>query len=234
MTLSRLAVASALSFALHALVVRATWKQTPPKNAVSRSPESAASNTFIEIDIATSHQVNTLIPSDRAHAPGRMHRRRTLPERNPAVTATAAQIESTPAASDRPPDSEVDFLIETQSADNNAGVLSQAKTAPGSAAEPPSVGNAENAALVGRMHARLKAAALQCYPPAAQRFGRRGTVELAFCVDLDLHPIRVSLKQTSGSEMLDTAARDCVLPNSSPFPEEAAEKCFQVPVRFGV
>jgi len=41
------------------------------------------------------------------------------------------------------------------------------------------------------------------------------------------------LQVTSGQSMLDEAARTCVVERAVPFPDQAAGRCFTVPVRFG-
>jgi TonB family protein len=83
------------------------------------------------------------------------------------------------------------------------------------------------------VHARLAAVADRCYPAAARRFQQRGTVQLAFCTDANGSAISTNVTQSSGAELLDAAARGCVLENAVPFPREAASRCFTVPVRFG-
>jgi TonB family protein len=83
------------------------------------------------------------------------------------------------------------------------------------------------------LHARLSASAEKCYPTAAKRFRQRGTVQLSFCADIRGQATHTVVKTSSGFELLDRAALDCVVANASPFPTEAAGHCFALPVRFG-
>lgn len=80
------------------------------------------------------------------------------------------------------------------------------------------------------LHARLAAAARGCYPPAAVRFRLTGTVPVHFCVDSSGALSSIELRGTSGSALLDRAARDCVLPRAAPLRVPAS--CFDVPVAF--
>jgi TonB family protein len=94
-------------------------------------------------------------------------------------------------------------------------------------------GGGPGADVVAAMHQRLAAAAGRCYPQAARRFRQQGSVGMSFCVDLGGFPTQVQVTEPSGLELLDAAARDCVVPGASPFPQSAAGTCFTVPVRFG-
>jgi TonB family protein len=87
--------------------------------------------------------------------------------------------------------------------------------------------------IVAIVHARLAAVADGCYPAAARRFQQRGTVQLSFCTDAAGAAASTSVTQSSGAELLDAAARGCVIEAAAPFPPEAASRCFSVPVRFG-
>jgi TonB family protein len=87
--------------------------------------------------------------------------------------------------------------------------------------------------LSALVHARLAAMADRCYPQAARRFSQRGTVELSFCLDAKGATASSEVTRSSGAELLDAAARGCVLEGAAPFEPEAASHCFTVPVRFG-
>ncbi len=104
----------------------------------------------------------------------------------------------------------------------------EASSAPG----PPSGGTADE--VIALVHARLAAVADRCYPAAARRFQQRGTVQLSFCTDVNGGTAKARVTQSSGAELLDAAARGCVLENAVPFPREASARCFSVPVRFGL
>ncbi len=87
-------------------------------------------------------------------------------------------------------------------------------------------------AVTARVHARLAAAARDCYPAAARRFRQLGRVPVRFCVGANLAAERLVLSP-SGLALLDDAARECVVPRAAPFPAEAATRCFEVAVDFG-
>ena len=94
-------------------------------------------------------------------------------------------------------------------------------------------GDGVAADVVALVHARLAAMAEGCYPAAARRFQQRGTVQLSFCLDAQGAAASTSVTQSSGAELLDSAAQGCVVQKAAPFPLEAASRCFSVPVRFG-
>jgi TonB family protein len=83
------------------------------------------------------------------------------------------------------------------------------------------------------VHAKLAAMAERCYPPAARRFQQRGTVELSFCLDATGATASSQVTKSSGADLLDAAARGCVLEGAAPFTPDAASRCYTVPVRFG-
>jgi len=78
--------------------------------------------------------------------------------------------------------------------------------------------------------ARLSAAALRCYPPQAVRFHLSGETHLSFCLGEDGRASAVKLARSSGSEVLDRAASECVLPGALPL--SGAAGCYELPVRF--
>lgn len=80
------------------------------------------------------------------------------------------------------------------------------------------------------IHARLAAAAIDCYPASARRFGLSGTVPVRFCVSGSGAIWGVELRGTSGHSSLDRAATDCVIARAAPMP--IASSCFDVPVAF--
>jgi TonB family protein len=82
------------------------------------------------------------------------------------------------------------------------------------------------------LHQRLAEAAQSCYPAAARRLRLSGQLELAFCASADGRASNPSLGFSSGSELLDRAALDCLLDRAAPLPVRSG--CFRVPVRFGM
>jgi TonB family protein len=87
--------------------------------------------------------------------------------------------------------------------------------------------------VIALVHARLAAVADGCYPAVARRYQQRGTVQLSFCTDASGGAASSKVTVSSGAEVLDAAARGCVVEKASPFPAVAASRCFSVPVRFG-
>ena len=83
----------------------------------------------------------------------------------------------------------------------------------------------------GELYQRLQQSARGCYPPAARRFGLRGTGKLAFCLEGRGSYSALRLIEKTGSEILDRAAAECVVPGALPLP--SATGCYEVPVRFG-
>jgi TonB family protein len=83
------------------------------------------------------------------------------------------------------------------------------------------------------MHAALAASAQRCYPPAAKRYRLSGEATVEFCLDASGGLSSTKLASSSGENLLDDAARDCVIAGALPFPKDAAGGCYSVPVRFG-
>ena len=85
--------------------------------------------------------------------------------------------------------------------------------------DPPPVGAGKvtdpGPDVTALVHARLAAVADRCYPAAARRFQQRGTVQLAFCTDANGGARSTDITQSSGAELLDAAARGCVLENAA-------------------
>ncbi len=109
---------------------------------------------------------------------------------------------------------------------------------------PPALGTKESALPPGTpdspapaldtaaLSRRLQSVALRCYPAAAKRFRQTGEAHVRFCVDAAGALSESKVTQTAGSELLDHAATDCVIPGAAPFGPEAFDRCFTVPVRF--
>lgn len=79
---------------------------------------------------------------------------------------------------------------------------------------------------------RLQEGALRCYPVAARRFRQTGEAKIRFCVDAAGALSQSVVAATSGSDLLDRAAIECVLPGAAPFLPGAFGHCFTLPVRF--
>ena len=108
----------------------------------------------------------------------------------------------------------------------------------GAGGEPPGGGNGTGgssaASLLAALSQRLAWSAERCAPAGTVRLTRRTVpgVPLHFCLDASGRPSDVDLLGTTGSEALDRAARDCVVPGALPLPP--APGCYTVEVRFPI
>jgi protein TonB len=84
--------------------------------------------------------------------------------------------------------------------------------------------------LWAAVHARLRAAARRCYPPAARRFRLRGSAQVRLCAGPGGQVAQVDVVRSSGHRLLDVAARSCVVPAARPMPVE--QGCYPLEVRF--
>jgi TonB family protein len=82
------------------------------------------------------------------------------------------------------------------------------------------------------IQAQLAKAAQGCYPKAARRLGLQGEAKVRFCVGADGQAGAVAVEASSGEELLDQAASECVVRRAAPFPP--VDRCLVVPVRFAV
>ena len=100
----------------------------------------------------------------------------------------------------------------------------------GTGAEAP--GGQSSASLLAQLSQRLAWSAARCAPAEVVRTARHAVpgVPLHFCLDAAGRPSDVRLLGTTGSELLDRAARDCVVPGALPLPPVPG--CYTVEVRF--
>ena len=168
-----------------------------------------------------------------------------LRPRAPAVATTRSES----AVSPQGLTSSSTIASGTPSADvgSESPVSSAALAAPGqhdpSAVAPGGAGASEAAvhpaggsvtqspALLAALQRRMRDAARECYPPAAAKFRLQGRVSLYFCLDDRGGSHAIRLEGTTGSPVLDAAARDCVLTHAAPLPGLLG--CYTVPVEFG-
>ena len=78
--------------------------------------------------------------------------------------------------------------------------------------------------------AHLRAHAKRCYPPLARRRSIQGTVGLSFCIDSHGMPQALRVEESSGSSLLDKAARECVIEGAAPLP--GPEGCVRLDLPF--
>ena len=95
-------------------------------------------------------------------------------------------------------------------------------------------GDGSSASLLAALSQRLAWSAERCAPAAVVRTGHRALpgVPLHFCLDAAGRPSEVGLLGTTGSDQLDRAARDCVVPGALPLPPVPG--CYTVEVRFPI
>jgi protein TonB len=122
------------------------------------------------------------------------------------------------------------------SASGVEGATGTAPPPPGAPAGTTATNEARGATVdlsfTRELHARLAAAASECYPPQARRFRQQARVPVSFCIDADGQPERVVVTP-SGIASLDDAASSCVVRRAAPFPLRARTHCFTVPIDFG-
>jgi hypothetical protein len=106
----------------------------------------------------------------------------------------------------------------------------------GAFSPPPSsgMGGTGPPSLLGELNRRLAWSAARCTPPGAVRSSRSDAPEvpLHFCLDAAGRPSAVGLEGTTGSDLLDRAARECVVPGAAPLPPLPG--CYTVAVRFPI
>jgi len=95
-------------------------------------------------------------------------------------------------------------------------------------------GGSAGVSLLAELSQRLAWSAARCTPATFVRAARHTIpgVPLHFCLDAAGRPSDVGLLGTTGSEQLDRAARDCVVPGALPLPP--APGCYTVEVRFPI
>ena len=121
-----------------------------------------------------------------------------------------------------------------------AAAPSEEPGAPGGTVSPQGAlpgggtGGSGPSSLLGELSARLARSAARCTPTGVVRSSRGSAPEvpLHFCLDAAGRPSAVGLEGTTGSELLDRAARECVVPGAAPLPPLPG--CYTVAVRFPV
>jgi protein TonB len=125
--------------------------------------------------------------------------------------------------------------------EQEAEVAGSLGAVPSRGSAPPTAASdrAAESASVKVTPPRLDAAYLSnpppAYPPAARRAGEQGTVTLRVLVMRDGLPSRVEIEKSSGSRLLDAAARDAVWGwrfAPARHGTDPVEQWMQVPVRF--
>jgi TonB family protein len=215
-------VAAGLSVALHAALWVA-WKPSAPSKptgvaveVIRLVPTSRAQPApLAQSSGAPTSKVPAAVEADRFRSP-RAEARAASPQR-------PAQVDS--PASTAPPG------VDRTSAQAEPSTSSFAEVNGGSAGSEADA-SAQRPLDTSILSGRLQRAALRCYPAAARRFHQTGQAQIRFCLDGSGELSDSSVIVTSGSPLLDTAARDCVIPGAAPFGPEAFSQCFTVPVRF--
>jgi len=114
----------------------------------------------------------------------------------------------------------------------SAAATGKEQTAGGEGSGPEENGGQSSASLLAALSQRLAWSAARCAPAEVVRTTRHAVpgVPLHFCLDGAGRPSEVGLLGTTGSELLDRAARDCVVPGALPLPPVPG--CYTVEVRF--
>jgi protein TonB len=223
----RLVAALGVSLLCHAVAAFMAWRHAPAQHAVAR-PKPVQTATRVVLFTRAADPPVALAAAARAEAPPR-------PARPTVRAAVAAPAPAAPSAAEAPPTAPGGESAAAQP--QEAGTVQVVPTGyPGGgmdALEVVEPGPAQPAFDAAALHSKLAAAAQRCYPAAARRFGLTGEAQLEFCLDAAGALSSRKLEHSSGQSLLDTAALDCVLPGAQPFPAEAFDGCFSVPVRFG-
>lgn len=113
-----------------------------------------------------------------------------------------------------------------------AGAAQAAVPGANTAGTGDGAGGQSSASLLEELSQRLAWSAARCAPAEVVRTTRHAIpgVPLHFCLDAAGRPSDVGLLGTTGSDVLDRAARDCVVPGALPLP--AVPGCYTVEVRF--
>lgn len=158
--------------------------------------------------------------------------RRTESPPGPAVTGDS-ESPARAAALVTPVQSEVWMLADSPSSGSGRAA---APSGPGlgqaAAQVGPGTGGSAGVSLLAELSQRLAWSAKRCAPATLVRAVRHAIpgVPLHFCLDAAGRPSDVGLLGTTGSDQLDRAARDCVVPGALPLPP--APGCYTVEVRF--
>lgn len=244
--------AAGASVALHALVLLALAPWTKRPSPTTAAPAMSRADTLLPVMVLSpaGPSAGGRRADEVAAAPGEASSE-VKPPRPPSRTSRheaeapkQTDVEAVEAASEVAP-SEASAApaaggvgTEGGTGVGGEGVAAGVEAGRGVGARGPSgeggaVGGGVTPDIAGLVHARLAAGAVRCYPPAARRFAQRGTATVRFCVDGQGAASAPAVVETSGSQLLDAAVGDCVLPRASPFPEAARGACFTAPVHFG-
>lgn len=199
----RLLVALGVSAAVHGGALLVVWAR-PAANAVEPAAVSATRVTLFDV-VSPRRAAPVIAPPKRAAA-----RRVTVAAAAPAGASAAEEIATVPEAP--------------------AGDAVVAAPAAETAAMPAAP--ARRAFDVTALHAALAESARRCYPPAAKRYHLTGEAQVDFCLDGAGALSSTKLLSSTGQQLLDAAARECVISGALPLPAEASGGCYSVPVRF--
>lgn len=83
---------------------------------------------------------------------------------------------------------------------------------------------------LAELHQRLADSAQRCYPNAARRLRLQGEVALHFCLSEQGRASAATLRGSTGSALLDRAARECVLAGA--LPARGMLGCYDLPIKF--
>jgi TonB family protein len=203
----RLLIAFAVSLAVHVALGAVSLVRPAPAIALPPPAQIATRVALFDV-IDTSPQPSP--PSPAAAAPAA---RSSRPTPHPVAPAENGEVPDTAPASE-------------EAAPEPSGPAEVAAQGPAAAA-------AAKTFDVTSLHAALAESARRCYPAAAKRYHLTGEAQVDFCLDAVGALTSLKLSKPTGQDLLDAAARECVVASAMPLPSEAAGGCFTVPVRFG-
>jgi periplasmic protein TonB len=212
-------------------------------HAASRRPASMDPESRIVVDLVEQPVLLPLAQSERSRpalGPVPQPRKQARKPRavspsspaaapsTPAPTPTPVRDSALPPASLAPSEPALaSASVPAPAAKNQATNLARALPRPATQAGPTLAGPVATAEI----EIRLRAATPGCYPYAAIRGNLEGVTKLGFCVGETGRAGQAQIVQSSGSQLLDSAALDCILPAASPFPP-GRDVCVTVPIRF--
>ena len=236
-----------LSVVIHATLIAVAAGFVAVRGAGFRAPEKMVTVALLE-DLAKS--IPSPAPVEKTYA---YNRARPELAKKEGVPAQPEQVEKPKKI--KPPQSEAAKKRETRDGPtdrsepgtDNAGVILQSQGSdkrsvlrgnnqgspteetPAGEGSPPGAGwsGAHNPDVIGAIRAAIEKAIN--YPPLAKRRGIEGTATTEFTINSRGYPENIRIVRSSGSDILDTAAKNTVL-RASPFP--FVKGGIEVPITF--
>jgi TonB family protein len=216
-------IAAGLSIALHAVVLLIFMYEAAPVVAAVAMPREKP------VPIEVMRLQGLVSPPKRAPA---AEPPRAPSPAAPTVAKTARPTRATPDRAAQPVEAAETVEGGEEGPAANVPVPGKAESGPIGGPPSPATKDADAPFDTAALSRRLQEVALRCYPPAAKRFRQAGESEVRFCLDAAGRLREAAVTHSSGSDLLDRAASECVVPGAAPFGPETFGRCFTVPVRF--